>query len=66
MLNVMTVPVLMGFGEAVAFKIMLFGCSLTLAGYGYPFTQVRGPHLPLEVDGKFDVKDRTRPGGQAL
>lgn len=31
-----------------------FGCSLTLAGYGYPFTQVRGPHLPLEVDGKLD------------
>jgi phosphoribosylamine---glycine ligase len=30
-----------------------FGCSLTLAGYGYPFTQVRSPHLPLEVDGKF-------------
>jgi phosphoribosylamine--glycine ligase len=31
-----------------------FGCSLTLAGYGYPFTQVRGPQLPLEVDGKLD------------
>jgi phosphoribosylamine-glycine ligase len=31
-----------------------FGCSLTLAGYGYPFTQVRGPRLPLEVDGQFD------------
>lgn len=31
-----------------------FGCSLTLAGYGYPFTQVRGPHLPLEVAGQFD------------
>jgi phosphoribosylamine--glycine ligase len=31
-----------------------FGCSLTLAGYGYPFTQVRSPHLPLETDGKFD------------
>ena len=31
-----------------------FGCSLTLAGYGYPFTQVRGPHLPLEVDGEFN------------
>jgi phosphoribosylamine---glycine ligase len=31
-----------------------FGCSLTLAGYGYPFVQVRSPHLPLEVDGKFD------------
>ncbi|MGA3283164.1 MAG: phosphoribosylglycinamide synthetase C domain-containing protein [Verrucomicrobiota bacterium] len=31
-----------------------FGCSLTLAGYGYPFTQVRSPHLPLEVAGRFD------------
>jgi phosphoribosylamine-glycine ligase len=31
-----------------------FGCSLTLAGYGYPFTQVRSPHLPLEITGKFD------------
>ena len=31
-----------------------FGCSLTLAGYGYPYTQVRGPHLPLEVDGTPD------------
>jgi len=31
-----------------------FGCSLTLAGYGYPFTQVRGPQLPLVVEGKFD------------
>jgi phosphoribosylamine-glycine ligase len=31
-----------------------FGCSLTLAGYGYPFTQVRGPQLPLDTDGKFD------------
>jgi len=31
-----------------------FGCSLTLAGYGYPFTQVRGPQLPLEIAGKLD------------
>jgi phosphoribosylamine-glycine ligase len=31
-----------------------FGCSLTLAGYGYPFTQVRGPHLPLQVRGELD------------
>jgi phosphoribosylamine---glycine ligase len=31
-----------------------FGCSLTLAGYGYPFIQVRSPHLPLEVNGPFD------------
>jgi phosphoribosylamine-glycine ligase len=33
-----------------------FGCSLTLAGYGYPFTQVRGPHLPLEVDGQIRLR----------
>ena len=26
-----------------------FGCSLTLAGYGYPYVQVRGPQLPVEV-----------------
>ena len=31
-----------------------FGCSLTLAGYGYPYTQITGPHLPLEVTGDFD------------
>src|SRR5882757_1688820 len=31
-----------------------FGCSLTLAGYGYPFTKIVGPHLPLETVGKFD------------
>ena len=35
-------------------KVKKFGCSLTLAGYGYPFTQVRGPHLPLEVDSRLD------------
>ena len=26
-----------------------FGCSITLAGYGYPYVQVRGPQLPVEV-----------------
>lgn len=31
-----------------------FGCSLTLAGYGYPFTQTRSPRLPLEVKGRFN------------
>jgi phosphoribosylamine---glycine ligase len=31
-----------------------FGCSLTLAGYGYPFNQVRGPQFPVDVRGKFD------------
>jgi phosphoribosylamine-glycine ligase len=31
-----------------------FGCSLTLAGYGYPFTQTRSMKLPLEVNGRFN------------
>jgi len=31
-----------------------FGCSLTLAGHGYPYVQVRSAHLPLEVNGQFD------------
>ena len=46
-----------------------FGCSLTLAGYGYPFTQVRGPQLPLEVDGKFDCDvwwNEVAPGPDGL
>jgi phosphoribosylamine-glycine ligase len=33
---------------------LAFGCSVTLAGYGYPFSQVRSPHLPLRVSGEFD------------
>ncbi len=31
-----------------------FGCSVTLAGYGYPYTQVTGPEFPLTVRGRFD------------
>ncbi len=31
-----------------------FGCSLTLAGYGYPYVQVRGPQLPVEVTEPLD------------
>ena len=31
-----------------------FGCSLTLAGYGYPFNQIRGPQFPIDITGKFD------------
>jgi phosphoribosylamine---glycine ligase len=31
-----------------------FGVSITLAGYGYPFLQARGPQVPLMVDGSFD------------
>jgi phosphoribosylamine-glycine ligase len=33
---------------------MAFGCSMTLAGYGYPHLQVRGPSFPVEVSGDFD------------
>ena len=31
-----------------------FGCSVTLAGYGYPYVQVRGPQFPIEVTAPFD------------
>jgi len=31
-----------------------FGCSVTLASYGYPYVQIRGPRLPVEVSGSFD------------
>lgn len=27
-----------------------FGCSMTLAGYGYPYVQLQGPQLPVYVD----------------
>jgi phosphoribosylamine--glycine ligase len=33
---------------------MKFGCSITQAGYGYPYTQLKGPPLPVEVTGAFD------------
>ena len=29
-----------------------FGCSLTLAGYGYPYIQVECPKLPIVVEGE--------------
>lgn len=35
-------------------KGLEFGCSVTLAGYGYPYTQINGPEFPVRVDGKFD------------
>lgn len=28
---------------------MEFGCSVTLGGYGYPFTQFNGPPMPIEI-----------------
>lgn len=47
---------------------MNFGCSMTLAGYGYPHLQLRGPNFPVEVRGKVDCDlwwnevDRSRDG----
>ncbi len=35
-------------------KDLVFGCSLTLAGYGYPYVQVRGPQLPVEITEELD------------
>lgn len=34
-------------------KNVHFGCSVTLAGYGYPFTEVTGPQLPVHAPDKF-------------
>lgn len=31
-----------------------FGCSLTLAGYGYPYGEVAAPHFPVRVEGDLD------------
>jgi phosphoribosylamine-glycine ligase len=31
-----------------------FGCSVTLAGFGYPHVQVRGPRLPVDILEPFD------------
>jgi phosphoribosylamine---glycine ligase len=31
-----------------------FGCSVTLAGYGYPYVQIQGPQLPVDLTGPFD------------
>lgn len=34
-----------------------FGCSITLAGYGYPYVQIKGPPLPVDVTTPFDRGD---------
>ena len=40
---------------ALQFKAGLnFGCSVTLAGYGYPYVHVRGPQLPVDVSAPLD------------
>jgi len=31
-----------------------FGCSVTLAGYGYPYVQIGGPEVPIQVTEPFD------------
>ncbi len=31
-----------------------FGCSVTLAGYGYPYVQITGPRVPVEVAAPLD------------
>ena len=33
---------------------MRFGCSITLAGYGYPYVQLLGPSLPVETTSPLD------------
>ena len=31
-----------------------YGCSLTLAGFGYPYTEVTGPNLPVTLEKPVD------------
>jgi phosphoribosylamine-glycine ligase len=31
-----------------------FGCSVTLAGFGYPYVQIKGPRLPIELSEPLD------------
>jgi phosphoribosylamine-glycine ligase len=31
-----------------------FGCSVTLAGFGYPYVQIQGPSVPVSVKGAID------------
>ena len=41
--------------EKIRFKKSFpFGASVTLAGYGYPYTQINGPEFPVSVEGSFD------------
>jgi len=34
-----------------------FGASVTLAGYGYPYVQLKGPRLPVEITAPLDRAD---------
>lgn len=50
-------------------KQFRFGCSVTLAGYGYPYTQITAPEFPVRVDGKFTCDvwwNEVRKAGQNL
>lgn len=43
-----------------------FGCSVTLAGYGYPYVHLRGPELPvdIEIDGGTSTEESKTPLSQ--
>ncbi|NGO39668.1 phosphoribosylamine--glycine ligase [Limisphaera ngatamarikiensis] len=34
-----------------------FGCSITLAGYGYPYVQLTGPEVPVEIAEPLDTEE---------
>jgi phosphoribosylamine--glycine ligase len=36
-------------------KEMTFGCSVTLAGFGYPYVSIEGPPVLLQIEGAFDT-----------
>jgi len=47
-----------------------FGCSVTLGGYGYPYVQIRGPAVPVEITAALDCdlwwNEVTRNGNGGL
>jgi phosphoribosylamine-glycine ligase len=46
-----------------------FGCSVTLAGYGYPYTQLTAPEFPVRIDSNFSCDvwwNEVRKSGRQL
>jgi phosphoribosylamine---glycine ligase len=40
-------------GKIVFRPALKYGCSVTLAGYGYPYTQLTAPEFPVRMEGNF-------------
>lgn len=50
-------------------KNFRYGCSITLAGYGYPYTQITAPEFPIRIEGEFNCDvwwNEVRKSGRRL